>query len=117
MEHIAIIGTGYVGLVSGAGLADFGNFVTCVDIDTKKIEGLNRGVIPIYEPGLETIVARNTGAGRLRFSTDIAGVIKKNPVIFIAVGTPVRVTGAPASPKIPGRWQRSDRNRGSPNVL
>jgi UDPglucose 6-dehydrogenase len=94
MAHIAVIGTGYVGLVSGACLADFGNFVTCVDIDTKKIEGLLRGVIPIYEPGIETIVARNTGAGRLYFSTDIAGAIKKNPVVFIAVGTPPAEDGS-----------------------
>jgi UDPglucose 6-dehydrogenase len=94
MAHIAVIGTGYVGLVSGACLADFGNFVTCVDIDTKKIEGLQRGVIPIYEPGLETVVARNTGAGRLCFSTDIAGTIKKTPVVFVAVGTPPAEDGS-----------------------
>ncbi|MDR0760783.1 MAG: UDP-glucose/GDP-mannose dehydrogenase family protein [Treponema sp.] len=88
MAHIAVIGAGYVGLVSGACLADFGNFVTCIDIDTKKIEGLQRGVVPIYEPGIEAVIARNTGAGRLRFSTDLADGIKKNNVIFIAVGTP-----------------------------
>ncbi|MFP3089910.1 UDP-glucose/GDP-mannose dehydrogenase family protein [Treponema sp. TIM-1] len=94
MAHIAVIGTGYVGLVSGACLADFGNFVTCVDIDVKKIEGLLRGVIPIYEPGIEAIVSRNTGAGRLCFSTDIAGAIKKNQVVFIAVGTPPAEDGS-----------------------
>jgi UDPglucose 6-dehydrogenase len=94
MAHIAVIGTGYVGLVSGACLADFGNFVTCVDIDAKKIEGLQRGIIPIYEPGIETVVARNTGAGRLRFSADIAGTINKNPVVFVAVGTPPAEDGS-----------------------
>jgi UDPglucose 6-dehydrogenase len=94
MAHIAVIGTGYVGLVSGACLADFGNFVTCVDIDTKKIEGLRRGVVPIYEPGIEAVIARNTGAGRLHFSTDLGGAIKKNSVVFIAVGTPPAEDGS-----------------------
>jgi UDPglucose 6-dehydrogenase len=88
MANIAVIGTGYVGLVSGACLSDFGNVVTCVDIDIRKIENLRKGIIPIYEPGLETVVARNTGAGRLHFSTDLAEAIKKNDVVFIAVGTP-----------------------------
>jgi UDP-glucose 6-dehydrogenase len=65
---IAVIGTGYVGLVTGAGLADFGNDVICCDIDPKKIDALNQGQIPIYEPGLDKIVSRNVGEGRLRFT-------------------------------------------------
>lgn len=85
---IAVIGTGYVGLVTGAGLADFGNEVTCVDIDRKKIEALEQGKIPIYEPGLDAIVARNVSEGRLRFSTDLAEAISRCRAIFIAVGTP-----------------------------
>ncbi|MBV9497491.1 MAG: UDP-glucose/GDP-mannose dehydrogenase family protein, partial [Acidobacteria bacterium] len=85
---IAVIGTGYVGLVTGAGLADFGNDVICVDIDVNKIEALRKGVIPIYEPGLEQIVAKNVAEGRLRFTTELAEAISSARAIFIAVGTP-----------------------------
>lgn len=86
--NIAVIGTGYVGLVTGAGLSDFGNEVTCVDIDEKKIEALRNGKIPIYEPGLDVIVSRNVAEGRLRFTTDLAAAIRESRAIFIAVGTP-----------------------------
>ncbi len=92
--QIAVIGTGYVGLVTGAGLADFGNEVTCVDIDEKKIEALRKGVIPIYEPGLDTIVNRNVAEGRLKFSTDLADAIRGSRAIFIAVGTPPKADGS-----------------------
>jgi UDPglucose 6-dehydrogenase len=85
---IAVIGTGYVGLVTGAGLSDFGNEVVCVDIDEKKIDALKQGRIPIYEPGLDVIVARNMADGRLRFTTDLAEAITFARAIFIAVGTP-----------------------------
>ncbi|MDR1307778.1 MAG: UDP-glucose/GDP-mannose dehydrogenase family protein [Treponema sp.] len=88
MTVIAVIGTGYVGLVSGSCLADFGNFVTCVDNDAEKIASLERGVIPIYEPGLEAVVERNVRAGRLFFTTGFAEAVKKSNVVFIAVGTP-----------------------------
>ncbi len=86
--RVAVIGTGYVGLVVGAGLADSGNDVVCADIDAGKIDRLNAGDIPIYEPGLAPLVERNLADGRLHFSTDVAGAVRASDVIFIAVGTP-----------------------------
>ena len=88
--RVVIVGTGYVGLVSGACFADFGHDVVCVDKDIKKIEMLNVGGIPIYEPGLEALVAKNMKSGCLSFTTDLAGAMKEAEVIFIAVGTPSR---------------------------
>ena len=85
---ITIIGTGYVGLVSGACFAEMGNRVFCVDIDSKKIAGLKQGVMPIYEPGLEAMVSRNHAEGRLLFTTSLAETIEKSKIFFIAVGTP-----------------------------
>ena len=86
--NIAIVGTGYVGLVSGTCFADTGANVTCVDVDEKKIERLNNGVIPIYEPGLDELVRKNVAAGRLKFSTDLASVLDDVEIVFSAVGTP-----------------------------
>jgi len=91
--NICVIGSGYVGLVTGACFADFGVNVTCVDIDEKKIEGLNNGIMPIYEPGLATIVEKNHKQGRLTFTTNIETAIKDSLVIFIAVGTPYTDNG------------------------
>jgi len=88
--RVAMIGTGYVGLVSGACFADFGHDVTCVDKDTAKIAALTRGEVPIYEPGLNDLVAANTRAGRLTFTNDLAGAVKAADAVFIAVGTPSR---------------------------
>ncbi len=86
--RVTIFGTGYVGLVTGTCLAEVGHEVICVDIDVAKIEGLRRGVIPIYEPGLEPMVKANHAEGRLNFSTDAASAIAHGDIIFIAVGTP-----------------------------
>lgn len=86
--HIAVVGTGYVGLVAGACLAETGNDVVCADIDAGKVARLNAGEIPIYEPGLEPLVERNLAEGRISFTTDVAAAISAAEVIFIAVGTP-----------------------------
>jgi UDPglucose 6-dehydrogenase len=93
--HIAVIGTGYVGLVTGACFAEFGVEVTCVDVDAKKIEGLKAGVMPIYEPGLDSIVEKNVKAGRLHFTTDIKSAVEQALVVFLAVGTPPKPDGSP----------------------
>ncbi|MCI5968641.1 UDP-glucose dehydrogenase family protein [Helicobacter sp.] len=92
--NIAMIGTGYVGLVSGACLADMGNAVTCVDIMESKIERLNAGEIPIFEPGLQEIVERNKGVGNLRFTTSLKEALQKAEIVFIAVGTPMGEDGS-----------------------
>ena len=91
---IAVIGTGYVGLVTGTCFADSGNDVTCVDIDERKIAMLGRGEIPIYEPGLAELVEHNLAADRLRFTTDLAATVANADVIFLAVGTPQSDSGA-----------------------
>src|SRR5213083_1846020 len=88
--RVAMIGTGYVGLVSGACFADFGHHVTCVDKDAGKIAALQRGEMPIYEPGLEDLVAANVKAGRLSFTTELKAPVAAADAVFIAVGTPSR---------------------------
>src|SRR3954449_286201 len=88
--RIAMIGTGYVGLVSGACFADFGHQVTCVDKDADKIAALRRGEIPIFEPGLDALVAANVKAKRLDFATDLKAPVAEADAVFIAVGTPSR---------------------------
>ena len=91
--NICVVGTGYVGLVTGAVFADLGNDVVCVDNDQKKIEALRAGQMPIYEPGLEEMVVRNKDDGRLSFTTDLPGAVRLSDVVFIAVGTPPKDTG------------------------
>ena len=91
---ITVIGTGYVGLVSGTCFAEMGNTVCCIDVDQKKIEGLKKGIIPIYEPGLEAMVLRNTANGNLTFSTDLASKLHETDIAFIAVGTPMGEDGS-----------------------
>lgn len=92
--HIGIIGTGYVGLVTGACFAEFGVFVTCVDKDEKKIRSLKKGLVPFYEPGLEDLVKRNIKQGRLKFTTKVREAVDESLVIFVAVGTPPRGDGS-----------------------
>jgi UDPglucose 6-dehydrogenase len=91
---ITVIGSGYVGLVSGACLADLGNDVLCLDVDPRKIELLNNGGVPIYEPGLDEVIKRNIAAGRLRFTTDVAASVAHGLVQMIAVGTPSEEDGS-----------------------
>ena len=92
--HITIIGTGYVGLVTGACFSEFGVFVTCIDKDKRKIDSLQQGAIPFYEPGLEELVKRNVRQGRLKFSTAIGEAVEESLVVFIAVGTQPRGDGS-----------------------
>ena len=94
MKKITFIGTGYVGLVSGACISDFGHMVSCVDISNEKIECLKSGNLPIYEPGLEDLVKKNVKAGRLKFSTNIKKTIMDSEIVFIAVGTPQNKDGS-----------------------
>jgi UDPglucose 6-dehydrogenase len=93
--HIAVIGTGYVGLVTGACFAEFGVDVTCVDIDAEKIARLSSGEMPIYEPGLDQLVTKNMQSGRLQFTTEIKQAVEQALVIFLAVGTPPKSDGSP----------------------
>ncbi|MBU8871098.1 MAG: UDP-glucose/GDP-mannose dehydrogenase family protein [Gemmatimonadales bacterium] len=93
MIRICMVGTGYVGLVSGACLADFGHQVTCVDINPDRIQDLHKGIMPIYEPGLDLLVAKNTSEGRLHFTTSLAEGMKEADVVFIAVQTPMSNSG------------------------
>ncbi|HEY8432613.1 MAG TPA: UDP-glucose/GDP-mannose dehydrogenase family protein, partial [Sandaracinaceae bacterium] len=92
--RICMVGTGYVGLVSGAGFAETGNDVVCADIDAEKIGKLQNGIVPIFEPGLGELIERNVAQGRLRFTTDVPEAVKDAQAIFVAVGTPQRSDGA-----------------------
>jgi UDPglucose 6-dehydrogenase len=91
--NICVVGTGYVGLVTGAVFADLGNDVVCVDKDGNKVAELLAGRMPIYEPGLEEMVARNMSDGRLAFTTDLATAVRRSVIVFITVGTPPKADG------------------------
>ena len=92
--HVAVVGSGYVGLVAGACLAETGNDVVCVDKDAEKIARLQRNEIPIYEPGLDALVREHPAQGRLHFTTDVPAAVRHGKVVIIAVGTPHEQTGA-----------------------
>jgi UDPglucose 6-dehydrogenase len=115
--HVAVIGSGYVGLVAGACLAETGNDVVCVDKDREKIARLQRNEIPIYEPGLEPMVQRNQAEGRLTFTTDIAEAVKSARVIFIAVGTPPGEDGSADLQHVLGVAREIGRHMNAPKIV
>src|SRR5687767_14876395 len=92
--NLGVLGTGYVGLVAGTCFAEMGNRVRCCDVDERKIALLNRGEVPIYEPGLEDLIRRNAGEGRISFTTDLAATVRESEILFVAVGTPPGADGS-----------------------
>ena len=115
--HVAVIGSGYVGLVAGACLAETGNDVTCVDVDAEKIARLQRNEIPIYEPGLEPMVKRNQDEGRLTFTTDLGSAVQNSRVIFIAVGTPPGEGGSADLSHVLAAAKAIGRNMNEPKIV
>jgi UDPglucose 6-dehydrogenase len=115
--HVAVIGSGYVGLVAGACLAETGNDVTCVDVDAEKIARLQRNEIPIYEPGLEPMVKRNQDEGRLTFTTDLGAAVRSSRVIFIAVGTPPGEDGSADLKHVLAVAHAVGRNTNEPKIV
>jgi len=115
--HIAVIGSGYVGLVAGACFAETGNDVICVDVDAEKIARLQRNEVPIYEPGLEPMVRRNQEEGRLTFTTDIGDAIRRSRVVFIAVGTPPGEDGSADLKHVLGVAHEVGRHMNEPKVV
>jgi UDPglucose 6-dehydrogenase len=115
--HVAVIGSGYVGLVAGACLAETGNDVTCVDVDADKIARLQRNEIPIYEPGLEPMVKRNQDEGRLTFTTDLGSAVRSSRVIFIAVGTPPGEDGSADLKHVLAVAKAIGRNMNEPKII
>jgi UDPglucose 6-dehydrogenase len=115
--HVAVIGSGYVGLVAGACLAETGNDVTCVDVDADKIARLQRNEVPIYEPGLEPMVKRNQEEGRLTFTTDIGEAIRSSRVIFIAVGTPPGEDGSADLKHVLAAARQVGRHMNEPKIV
>jgi UDPglucose 6-dehydrogenase len=115
--NVGVIGSGYVGLVAGACFAETGNDVICADVDEAKISGLNRGVIPIYEPGLDELVKNNTEAGRLSFTTDIKAAIQCSEVIFVAVGTPQDTDGSADLRYVLGVAEQIGKHMNGPKIV
>ena len=115
--RVAVIGTGYVGLVVGACLAETGNDVVCADVDAGKIDGLQHNHLPIYEPGLEPMVVRNQSGGRLRFTTDIGEAIESSDIVFIAVGTPQDEDGSADMQHVLEVARRIGRHMNSPKIV
>ena len=115
--HVAVIGSGYVGLVAGACLAETGNDVTCVDVDAEKIARLQRNEIPIYEPGLEPMVKRNQDEGRLTFTTDLGSAVRSSRVILIAVGTPPGEDGSADLKHVLAVAHAVGRNMNDPKIV
>src|SRR5580765_3697777 len=115
--HVAVIGSGYVGLVAGACLAETGNDVVCVDKDAEKITRLQKNEVPIYEPGLEPMVKRNQEEGRLTFTTDISAAVKSSRVIFIAVGTPPGEDGSADLTHVLAVARAVGRNMNEPKIV
>ena len=111
---ITMIGTGYVGLVTGACFAEVGNDVLCLDVDAEKIRVLNEGGIPIFEPGLKEMVARNRAAGRIRFTTDLAQAVAHGDIQFIAVGTPPDEDGSADLKYVTAAARNIGRHMGKP---
>ena len=114
---LAIIGTGYVGLVAGACFAETGNNVICMDKDKEKIDKLHRGIIPIYEPGLDIMVEKNVKNGRLKFSTDIKETVQNSEIIFIAVGTPPDEDGSADLSHVLAVAKAIGQNMDSPKIV
>jgi len=112
---VTVIGTGYVGLVTGTCLAELGNHVICLDIATEKIRSLNSGIVPIYEPGLDEMIHRNRLDGRIEFTSDTSKAIEHGEIIFIAVGTPPASDGSAdltyvlSVAKDIGHWMKNDK--------
>jgi UDPglucose 6-dehydrogenase len=114
---VSVIGTGYVGLVAGACFADAGNTVWCVDVDARKIEGLKKGIIPIYEPGLEDLVLRNVKESRLHFTTSTAEAVQASEIVFLAVGTPPLPSGEPDLSYLKSAVEAVARSMNGPKIL
>jgi UDPglucose 6-dehydrogenase len=115
--NVAVVGTGYVGLVMGAGLAESGNDVICADVDAGKITRLSKGEIPIYEPGLDSLVERNLAEGRLTFTTDVAAAVQASSIVFIAVGTPQDEDGSADLRHVLDVADTIGRNMNNPKVV
>jgi len=117
MKQICVVGVGYVGLVTGACFSDLGNRVIALDVNAQRVENLKKGIMPIYEPGLEELVQRNVKAGRLSFTTDYAEALKGTEFVFIAVGTPSGVNGEADLQYVASAAESIARNMTAPLII